>query len=311
MFGYTSPLICELKVGEHNLYKAIYCGLCKTLKKNYSCLTTTFLSYDLVLFSIFALNFFDDKIEFEKKFCLIHPFRKRICLKQCDSLNVAADLTILLSYFKLIDQAKDEKLVKKIVAKTILIFMKKHFKKASAKQPVFAKIVQNFADEQAKIEKKPAQASIDSACHPTAECLSLIFEQLAPFDSEQTQNLKRFAYFLGRFIYLIDALDDLPSDFNLSSFNPFLLNQNLLFKNKPLRFNELDEATQNELFRQALFAANLTLSQLMSFCSVLNLKKLKPIVDNIVFLGLKVSVKKVFKKHGKLNLLANLQKTDD
>lgn len=300
MFGYTIPLICELKVGEHNLYKSIYCGLCRSIRQNYSNFVAPFLSYDLVLFSIFAISFFNDKIEFEKQFCPLHPFKKKICLKQCKSLNIAADLTVLLSYFKIIDQINDEKLVKKIASKLILLLFKKHFKKASSKQPYFAKVVACFAQKQNEIEKTSAAVSIDAACHPTAECLSLIFEKLT---CSENNNFKQFGYFLGRFIYLIDALNDLNSDFKLNSFNPFLKLQNL---KKTKTTNTLCETTQNEIFEQAFYAINLTIGQLIRTYEKINLKKLKPLIDNVVFLGLFNSHKKIFKKHNKQLLFEQL-----
>lgn len=301
MFGYTSPLICELKVCEHNLYKSIYCGLCRTIKKKFSNLTTIFLSYDLVFFSIFAINFLDDKIEFEKKFCPIHPLKKKICLKQCNSLNLAADLTVIFSYFKLVDQLKDENFIKKIATKIALILMKRKFKKASSNQKVFAKIVKNFIEKQTQIEKQ-TKPSIDATCHPTAKCLSLIFKNLTKNEVE-VKNLERFGYFLGRFIYLIDALDDLTHDFKLKNFNPFLNQINLKIDG-----GVLTEEMKISLFEKAFYIINLTLAQLIETYQLINLKKLKTIADNLVFLGLMNSQKKVFQKHNKLAIFKKLTK---
>lgn len=305
MFGYTTPLICELKVGEHNFYKSVYCGLCRTLKKNYSNWSTILLNYDLVFFAIFSMNFFDDKIEFEKKFCPIHPFKKRTCLKQCKSLEIAADLTILFSHFRFIDHIHDERTLKKITARIILIFMKKHFKKASQNQQKFTKIIQNFMKKQTQIEKSN-KTSIDAACHPTAKCLEQIFEDLTP-NKNEAQNLKKFGYFLGRFIYLIDALDDLENDFKLNNFNPFLISK---LKTNFEKSTQLPSSTKNELFEKAFYSINLTLAQLAQTYSKINLQKLKPIVDNIILLGLMASHKRVFEKRQQLELFNQLKNRD-
>ncbi len=295
MFGYTTPFVCELKVGEHNLYKAIYCGLCRTLKKNYSNLCSLFLSYDLVFFTILAIIFLNDNIEFEKKFCPITPFKKKICLKQCKSLDLACSLAIILSYFKLQDQIHDENLIKKIGFRIIKLFLKRHFKKASKQQQNFFKYVKNLYILQQKLEKK-TYSSIDMACHPTAECLSLIFNSLSEHE-ETKNNLKKFGYLLGRFIYLIDAIDDIDHDFKLKNYNPFLIK----YKNiQSTKF--LNDVEKKMIFKNAYQIINFTLAQLIESYKRLKIVKLKPITDNIIYLGLKASQKRIFKKHNELEI---------
>lgn len=304
MFGYVTPLICELKVGEYNLYKSIYCGLCKNIKQNYGFLRSIFLSYDMIFLTIMELSFFDEPIEFEKKFCILHPFRKKLCLKNCKSLRLAADLTIIFSWFKLKDQLTDEKITKKLATQLILIFMRKSFKKASVKQANLFKIIKTYFDEQQTLEKQKI-ISIDAACHPTAKCLGNIFKKLfskSNFNSDLNNQLYNFGYMLGRFIYLADALDDCEKDFKSKNFNPLL---NKLAKeksnNKTLSNEQIDQ-----IFESAFFTINLTLAQLAQNFKKINIIKLKPIAENIIYLGLNNSQQRIFKKHNRINLLKKL-----
>jgi hypothetical protein len=49
MFGYIRPVQSELKVKDAELYKALYCGLCRVMKKEVSSVLPLSISYDYVL----------------------------------------------------------------------------------------------------------------------------------------------------------------------------------------------------------------------------------------------------------------------
>ena len=297
MFGYIVPHICELKVGEHNLYKAIYCGLCKNLKKNYGHLFTLFLSYDMVFFVLIAINLSSENLIFEKQFCSIHPLKKRACLKSNKCLDKASDLTIILTYFKLKDKHNDEKKFKKLAAKLMLFIIKKAFKKASLKQPSFLQMAQTFIKEQASIEAKN-ETNLDKACHPTAWFVGEILKKLAATTKKQIL-MQKFGYMLGRYIYLTDAVDDIKHDFKQKNYNPFIAQQNC----KLLKTIQLNQ--QNKIFQTAYNAINLTLAHLTQNFYEIQFKKFEPIISNIVLFGLKINQKKIFKKHDQLYLFKN------
>lgn len=294
MFGYITPHICELKVGEHNIYKAVYCSLCKSLKKNYGRLFSLFLNYDMVFFILLNINFTCDTLQFEQKRCFIHPLKKRTCLKETTSVKNASDLTVILTYYKLKDQIKDEKFSKKLLAHLFLIIIKKPFKKASAKQPNFKIATQNLIEDQNKVELQK-NSSLDAACHPTANFLSEIFKNMSK-EPQTKQALQKFGYMLGRFIYLIDAADDIIRDFKRKNFNPFLT------KLPPNKQKELNKHQQNEIFKNAYHAINLTHANLIQNFYNIKLEKLKPIISNIVIMGLKFSQKRIFEKHNQQHL---------
>ena len=76
MFGYIKPNIPELKVKEHELYKATYCGLCHTMGKCTGCLSRLTLSYDITFFALLREMLSGTKVEFVKKRCVRHPIKK-------------------------------------------------------------------------------------------------------------------------------------------------------------------------------------------------------------------------------------------
>ena len=63
-------------------------------------------------------------------------------------------------------------------------------------------------------------AGIDLCADPTAEMLGSILS-LEGKDEIQKRVLYEFGYHLGRWIYLIDAADDLEKDIKKDNFNPF------------------------------------------------------------------------------------------
>ena len=124
MFGYILPHTCSLRVCENELYKATYCGLCKDLKKRFCNFSRLYLTYDMVFFAVFCISYFEEDISFEKRFCGIHPFKKRFCLKSSLSLKIAADISVILFYFKLKDNILDCKNIKKFLNYIIVLLFK-------------------------------------------------------------------------------------------------------------------------------------------------------------------------------------------
>ena len=91
--------------------------------------------------------------------------------------------------------------------------------------------------------------------------------------------LSEFGYYLGRWIYLIDACDDIKKDIENNNFNPL--------KNTFASFNDIDKF--NAYCNQVL---NLTLSRALSAYNLLHIEYFKPILDNIMKLGLPYIQKK-------------------
>ena len=77
MFGYVKAFKPELKMIEYDTYKAIYCSICKQLKKDYGFVAPFVLSYDFVFLASLKLATQDSICGYEKRRC------KYNCLKKC------------------------------------------------------------------------------------------------------------------------------------------------------------------------------------------------------------------------------------
>ena len=77
MLGYIKSVPAEMLGKHHALYQAAYCGLCHSIKKNVSGALLPFLSYDFVFLAILRMLVSDEKVKFEKRFCILHPFQRK------------------------------------------------------------------------------------------------------------------------------------------------------------------------------------------------------------------------------------------
>ena len=108
MFGYIKPLIPELRVKEHECWRAVYCGLCRCMGKHICRDSTLALSYDAAFLALARLAAANERGEFKSRRCALHPVKKRPSLESCDSLRYAASACALLAYYRLADNARDE-----------------------------------------------------------------------------------------------------------------------------------------------------------------------------------------------------------
>lgn len=282
MFGYIRPMKPELKIGEYNAYNAVYCGFCRAMGASGALLRLT-LSYDLTFFSLLALSLKKDFCGFDKCRCPVKPFGKRACVKNCKELDYAANLAIMLLYGKVLDNISDGD-KNAFAARLALLYLKPKYKKAATLFPDEAADITEYLQKQANAEK--TLASVDACCDPTAWLLSRFFARLSESD-EQKEALSRLGYVLGRWIYLLDAADDLERDIKTGAFNPL--------KQKESSSQEEIKASKND----CALSLNVCISEAQDALLKLELFNFKPIIENIIFLGLKNSQTAVLKYKNK------------
>lgn len=213
MFGYILPDKPYLYLKDDTLYNSLYCGICKSLKKETGQLSRFTLSYDMAFMSALAHNIMGVDVTIEKKNCIAHPIKKRPIAKTDEISSTLASLNVILAYYKLKDDVLDEN---KGNFKSAVF--KKAYKKAKKKYPEIDLTVKTCYGDLLKLEKDNSD-SIDIVADPFAEMLkkisTLVFKDKA---SEYTENL---VYAIGKWIYLIDALDDYDKDIKNKNFNVF------------------------------------------------------------------------------------------
>lgn len=271
------PLQSELRVKELEIYKAVYCGLCKELKRRYGFYASFVLSYDFSFLALLQMGLEKQPaFRFEKQRCPFHPTAKRgVCVSN-RALEFAAGMSCLTFYHKVKDNQADGTFGKKLGSTLPLPFASRLHHKAAREYPQLAEEIARQMERQQELESARCPRP-DEAAEPTAFLLSALCKAFAG-DPTEERILTRFGYFLGRWVYLCDALDDLEEDAKQGSYNPYLTRRGLRSPSP----EELAEVRQD-----AAGSLNLTLAELEKTYDLLTIRQFRPILDNIVTLGLR------------------------
>lgn len=288
MFGYIRPYKSELLVKEYEVYKGIYCALCKELGRSFGIGARYVLSYDCTFYAMLALSVSDSETALEYGRCKVNPTKAcKFILSHGDEYKKAAALSMIMTYYKCCDNIEDEKFLKALGARLGRMAIKRKWKKAVRMYPFMEEIVRNAMLAQKK-EEENENASIDSCAEPTAHMLSMLFQELAAQDSGQAEVLKQLGYFLGRWVYIIDASDDLKSDLEKGGFNPFIKRLSLeayqkKHGNKVKPF-EGDVKKSAEVFCNEALNSNIAL--IIPALNLLEMHNFREIIENVLLKGL-------------------------
>ncbi|MFA9380999.1 MAG: DUF5685 family protein [Acetanaerobacterium sp.] len=275
LFGYIRPLKPELKIKDYETYRSVYCGLCKELGRVFGPLSRLTLNYDFTFLALLKLAVGDEQPCSKRETCLLHPFSKRICCQSGEALRLTACAAMLMIHYKNEDNYRDGGPFARLASLLFRPFLAHARRKAARLYPALDDVMSNMMNRQAQLEKDRCD-SVDRAADPTAQALSSICEMLSG-DERERRVLARFGYLLGRWIYFIDALDDLGEDYKQGGYNPFLLAASPA---------ALDEDTIAAIRREATSSLNLTHGELTKAYQLLQLHRHAEILENIVFLGL-------------------------
>lgn len=216
MFGYVRPLTAELRVRELEEYQAVYCGLCRAMGKRHGFLARLTLNYDFTFLAM-ALAHGPAPCEFSRRRCPVHPFRKRKMCRSMPALELAADESLILSYQKLRDDVADYGFFRGLPARAASLLLRRAYRRAAAERPEFARKVTQCLDELHMMERERCP-SLDRP----ADAFARILQAAAPDTGEKARDraLGQMLYHVGRWIYLIDAWDDLERDLRSGDYNP-------------------------------------------------------------------------------------------
>lgn len=269
LFGYIRPFKPQLRMCEYDIYKGVYCGLCKEMGKFGLALRFT-LSYDFAFLGLLSLSISGETATLSPQNCFAHPLKKTPCLQATGALNYTAAAAAMSIYHKVRDDFADKGFGKKFLAAMLIPFIKGGYKKAASAYPELAKIIAEQMKIQMQLESEHCLC-IDKAAEATAQIIAAIAAGISE-DAAQKRVLSRFGYLLGRYVYLTDALDDVRGDFAEGGYNPLLDG------------NTFDRDILRGRVKDSVF---FTLGELASAYTLLNIKNYQSILDNIVYLGLK------------------------
>lgn len=214
MFGYVRPCRPELKCKDFDLYRATYCGLCRCLRRRYGLLAPMFLNFDFTFLTLVLWSA-------EERFtpcagrCHANPLRKEPMCPDSPALEQAADESMVLTWWKLRDAVADEPFWKGLPARVLSGLLGPAYRKAAARRPEFAAAVEESLGELNRLEGEQCP-SIDR----TADTFARLLQAAAPGEGTEGRVLGQLLYHLGRWIYLIDARDDLVEDRAACRYNP-------------------------------------------------------------------------------------------
>lgn len=219
MFGYVKPLPGELLLKEYELYRAIYCGLCRTGGKKVSRLTRLFLSYDFTALAALRLALTGEEPRVVQRRCP-YSLRKRPALECDEVFTYTAAAFACLSYCKALDDVVDEKGLKRLKKRLAMPFFKRMKKRADKLYPKLYDAVSAPLKELERLEKDEKRHSLDEYAHGGAEAVAII----AAFGLKGTEAAlaREAGYHIGRYIYILDAVDDLEKDSKSGRFNPLV-----------------------------------------------------------------------------------------
>jgi hypothetical protein len=285
VFGYVKPFKPELRLKEFDTYKAAYCGLCHEMGRHYGPLVRFSLSYDFTFAALLGLALQPEFPGYSNARCMAHPFKKRPRVNPCGALEMVSGCAMSMLHQKALDNVADSKAAKRLACRMLLPFTRRMDQKAAGRFPEISRALAEMTARQQAVEQQP-DAGIDAAAEPAAAAMGVIFAQLSGSDSEK-RVLSRMGYLLGRWVYLIDALDDLADDAKKGGFNPFLRR----FK---LEGRELsDEGERRQVLEYGKGMLNATVGEMAAAYELLSLYRFKPILDNIIYLGLPASMEQV------------------
>ena len=212
MFGYVTVCEPELKVKDLKKYRAYYCGLCRTLKEDYGFMGQMTLTYDMTFAVILLSSLYETTTKHEDHRCKVHPAKRQHML-QNEITSYAAAMNVLLAYYHMEDDWQDDRKVSSLMTKSLI---QGKAKKTIEKYPRQSEIIRKSLKELGECEHENSM-DIDRA----AGCFGRLMAELFVWKEDiWEKTLRKMGFYLGKFIYLMDAYEDLPEDRKKNRYNP-------------------------------------------------------------------------------------------
>ena len=213
MFGYVRINKMDLTFREYEHYKAYYCGLCKYLKRNHTELSRMTINYDITFLIVLLSSIYQPSAQVFHEKCIVDPVKKKKHIIN-EITEYAASMNILLAYYKLEDDVNDEGDIK---SRLVRRAYRKSFKTAYDKYPQKADFIKACLGELRSLEEDQS-TSIDQ----TSNCFARLLEEIFDYkDDEYRDRLRKIGFNIGKYIYIMDAYEDLDQDLEKGRYNPF------------------------------------------------------------------------------------------
>ncbi len=212
MFGYIAINKPEIKFKDYDMYQSYYCGLCKRLKECHGRRGQITLSYDMTFLIVLLTGLYEPETEVDTVNCIAHPLEKHTTRTNKFS-DYAADMNLILTYYKCKDDWQDERKKKSLLLSKAL---KSKMDAIEKKYPEKISVTSSNLARLSALEKEN-ESNLDLMAGLFGEIMAELF---AYSHDEWEHSLRKIGFFLGKFIYLLDAYDDIEKDIKSGNYNP-------------------------------------------------------------------------------------------
>ena len=272
MFGYVRINKMDLTFREFDTYKGYYCGLCKYLKLNHGEISRLSLNYDITFLILILTAVYRPKSNIIEEGCITNPFKKKKKIIN-EITEYAASMNVLLAYYKLEDNLKDDNRLKDKIAYTMY---KGKLKSAYDKYPKKAEFIKKQLEILYNLEQEK-NTNIDLVSNTFGNLMSEIF---AYKEDEFENDLRNIGFNIGKYIYLLDAYEDLDKDYKKGRYNPFI--------------DYIDRKEELKIRVDKLIS--MSLGMLGRRIDNLNLKMNTSIIENIVYSGVYIRYQNILEE---------------
>ena len=294
MLGYVRIYKPELKVREYEIYCGYYCGICKYIGKEYGQFPRMALSYDAAFLAVLLDSVLERQDEPSQEHCVAHHIRKRTVIRN-DSIEYAGDLMLILAWYKLLDDVEDEG---KTSAKAASVLLRRIFRRLEVKRPGLCESVSVNLQKLKELEASRCE-SLDEAAEAFAKIMEAIFREGS---AELHETFAQIGYHMGKWIYLIDALDDIEENIDDGAYNPLIYRfdfRGCVSGDENLA-GETAEEFRARIRERVSFNLYHYLAVLSKSIESLDIKKNKGIIENVIYFGMNRKTEEIL-EHNKDN----------
>ncbi len=218
MFGYVTAAKNQLGEEDYKTFCAYYCGLCRAMGRECSQLSRLGLSYDITFLALVLSSALGGEHEFAYRRCAAHPLKKRRSAVNDRAVDYAAAMGAMLTYRKLDDDRRDDRSLK---AAAGLAALRRGYRRACGKYPQEEAMIRRQLEKLSALEEAGC-GLIDETADAFAKILEHMFSPCFIDDDGARRALAWLGYNLGRWIYIMDAYNDMERDMEEGSYNPLL-----------------------------------------------------------------------------------------
>ena len=294
MLGYVQIFKPELKVREYEVYMGYYCGVCKYIGTEYGQLPRMVLSYDAAFLALLLACVDETPDAPVQEHCIAHHIKDKTIIRN-RAVEYAGDVMLILAWYKMLDDAQDEG---KIYAKASARLLKRLHKKLVQKYPALCDGIEINLAKLNGLEKAKC-ASLDEAAESFSKIMDVIFSEgartLYPDLQELHETFGRIGYHMGKWIYLMDAADDIEENIESGAYNPLLYR----FEYRGGEDTETPRQFRERIRGDLEFNLYQYLAVLSQQTGSLDIQKNQGIIDNVIYLGMNRKTEEILNKTDK------------